>query len=204
MRTIIAGSRSVTDPRVLDRALRRCGWVPTVVLSGCAPGADRLGELWANYNYVPIERYPADWNSPARRGAGHVRNVQMAEHAEALIALWDNKSPGTRHMIATAERLGLRLHVEQLIQPRVYNSLSGPVAPQAAVYIGRPSKWGNPFVIGKHGMREEVIARYRQWIVLQPELYLAAKTELRGRDLVCFCSPLACHGDVLLEIANES
>lgn len=87
--------------------------------------------------------------------------------------------------------------------PRVYNRLNGPVAPAGAVFIGRPSRWGNPFVIGKHGTREEVIALYRQWLVLHPELYIAAKTELRGRDLVCLCSPLACHGDILLEIANE-
>ncbi len=88
--------------------------------------------------------------------------------------------------------------------PRVYNRLSGPVAPAGTVYIGRPSKWGNPFAKGRDGTREEVIAAYARWIVLQPELYAAAKRELRGRDLVCFCSPLACHGDVLLEIANES
>ncbi len=88
--------------------------------------------------------------------------------------------------------------------PRVYNRLNGPVAPAGAVYIGRPSKFGNPYVIGKHGTREQVIERYRQYLVLNPELYLAAKRELRGKDLVCFCAPEACHGDILLEIANES
>ena len=203
MRTIIAGSRSITDPAWLDRALAKCGWTPTVVLSGTAPGADRLGERWANYNYVPIERYPADWNTHGK-AAGYRRNTQMAEKAEALIALWDNVSPGTQHMIAIATRLGLRLHVEQPHEPRVYNRLNGPVAPLGTVFIGRPSKWGNPYVIGRDGTRDEVIARYRQWLVLNPELYAAAKTELRGKDLVCFCAPEACHGDVLLEIANES
>ena len=88
------------------------------------------------------------------------------------------------------------------MKPRVYNRLSGPVAPAGAVYIGRPTKWGNPFIIGKHGDRAAVIEQYRQWIVLQPALYLAVKTELAGKDLVCFCSPEACHGDILLEIAN--
>jgi|688.fasta_scaffold00571_65 hypothetical protein len=203
MRTIIAGSRSITDPAWLDRALAKCGWTPTVVLSGTAPGADRLGERWANYNYVPIERYPADWNTHGKR-AGFLRNTQMAEHADALIALWDNVSPGTQHMIAIATRLGLRLHVEQPHVPRLYNRLNGPVAPLDTVYIGRPSKWANPYVIDKHGTREEVIERYRLYLVLNPELYVAAKRELRGKDLVCFCAPEACHGDVLLEIANES
>lgn len=69
------------------------------------------------------------------------------------------------------------------------------------VFIGRPTKWGNPFYVGKHGNRHEVIQMYREWIVLQPEL-MAALGELKGKNLVCFCAPKACHGDVLLELAN--
>jgi len=72
-----------------------------------------------------------------------------------------------------------------------------------AVYIGRPSKWGNPFVIGKDGTRGEVIAKYREWIESQPDLVRQAREELRGKNLVCFCAPKACHGDVLLELANR-
>lgn len=67
---------------------------------------------------------------------------------------------------------------------------------------GGPSKWGNPFVIGRDGSREEVIEKYRAWLVSQPEL-LHALDELRGRDLVRWCAPLACHGDVLIELANQ-
>jgi hypothetical protein len=70
------------------------------------------------------------------------------------------------------------------------------------VYIGRPSKWGNPFVIGRDGDREAVIAKYRRWIRTKPEL-MASLHELRGRDLVCFCAPQPCHGDVLLALAEE-
>jgi len=70
------------------------------------------------------------------------------------------------------------------------------------LYIGRPSKWGNPFVIGRDGSRAEVIAKYRAWIVAQPAL-MNALDELRGRDLICWCAPLACHGDVLTELANR-
>ena len=69
------------------------------------------------------------------------------------------------------------------------------------VYVGRGSKWGNPFHIGQHGSRQQVIARYRAWLVQQPAL-MAALAELRGQDLVCYCAPLACHGHVLLELAN--
>jgi hypothetical protein len=70
------------------------------------------------------------------------------------------------------------------------------------VYIGRPSKWGNPFVIGRDGTRAEVIAKYRAWVLNQPQL-MGALDELRGRDLVCWCAPLACHGDVLVDLANR-
>lgn len=77
------------------------------------------------------------------------------------------------------------------------------VIPKSAVYIGRPSKWGNPFVIGKDGTREDVIAKYRVWIGNNPALMSQAKKELAGKDLVCFCAPLPCHGDVLMDIAND-
>ena len=70
------------------------------------------------------------------------------------------------------------------------------------VYIGRPSKWGNPFIIGRDGDRYGVIAEYRQWIRTQPEL-LAALPQLRGKVLGCYCAPLQCHGDVLKELVEE-
>lgn len=75
--------------------------------------------------------------------------------------------------------------------------------PKGAVYIGRPSKWGNPFTIGKDGTRAQVIQKYREWLSQNPQLIADAKKQLIGKDLVCFCSPAACHGDVLLEVANE-
>lgn len=69
------------------------------------------------------------------------------------------------------------------------------------VYIGRPSKWGNPFMIGPDGSRKEVIEKYRQWIQTQPDL-MAALPELRGKTLGCYCAPLPCHGDVLAELTD--
>lgn len=71
------------------------------------------------------------------------------------------------------------------------------------VYIGRPSKWGNPFQIGRDGTRDEVIAKYRAWVVHQPEL-MAALPELRGKVLGCWCSPEKCHGDILAELAEQA
>lgn len=69
------------------------------------------------------------------------------------------------------------------------------------IYIGRPSKWGNPFVIGRDGDRVAVIAKYRAWLLNQPHL-LADLQELRGLRLGCWCSPAPCHGNVLAELAN--
>ena len=70
------------------------------------------------------------------------------------------------------------------------------------VYIGRPSKWGNPFSIGVDGTREEVIAKYAAWIVKQPEL-MGALDELKGKVLGCWCKPRACHGDILVQLAEK-
>jgi len=85
---------------------------------------------------------------------------------------------------------------------RVLNKRTAAIT-KNCVYIGRPSKWGNPFVIGKDGNRAQVIEKYKAWLNTNPALIAAAKTELRGKDLVCFCKPLPCHGDVLLGIAND-
>lgn len=68
------------------------------------------------------------------------------------------------------------------------------------VYIGRPSKWGNPFKIGPDGDRAEVIRKFEAYVSTSPlrdNLW-----ELRGKSLICYCAPEACHGDVLLRLAN--
>jgi hypothetical protein len=98
----------------LLKALSKCGWTPTVVISGTARGADKLGEMWARQNHVPVEKYPADWNGTMRKGAGHVRNEQMAKVADALIALWDGQSKGTEDMIEIAMRRGMRIYVQTI------------------------------------------------------------------------------------------
>lgn len=69
------------------------------------------------------------------------------------------------------------------------------------VLIDRTTKWGNPFVLGKDGTREEVIAKFEAWIQTQPAL-MAALPELRGKVLGCWCAPKPCHGDVLVRLAE--
>jgi len=91
------------------------------------------------------------------------------------------------------------------MKPKVWNKRD-PETPKDAVYVGRPSKWGNPFVIPRDGTREVVVWKFRKWLRLTAEgrrLRLAARRELRGRHLVCWCAPKPCHAYVLLEAANQ-
>jgi len=110
MRVIIAGSRDITDLATVYTAVKESGFVITTVVSGTARGVDRLGEEWAKQNGVPVVRYPADWDTYGR-SAGYVRNEQMADNADALIACWDKTSKGTLHMINIAKTKGLRVYV---------------------------------------------------------------------------------------------
>ena len=92
--------------------------------------------------------------------------------------------------------------------PKVYNKHHGD-APADAVYIGRPTIYGNPFshLPGAKaefkGTREEAIQAYANYLEHKPDLVALIKKNLKGKDLVCFCSPKSCHGDLLLRIANE-
>ena len=70
------------------------------------------------------------------------------------------------------------------------------------IYIGRGSIWGNPFVIGIDGDREEVIKKYREYIMRSPDL-LAALPKLKGKTLGCFCKPKSCHGGILVSLIEE-
>ena len=85
--------------------------------------------------------------------------------------------------------------------PRVYNRHHRNTPP-GAVYIGRGSPWGNPFVIGRDGDRATVIAKHSEWLLAQPEMVRRVMAELKGKNLECFCKPAACHGDLLLLVAN--
>lgn len=94
-------------------------------------------------------------------------------------------------------------------EPRVLNKRFDFISP-TAVYVGRPSKWGNPFSHLEKSLaqfqcisRNEAIQKHREWFLAQPDLIAAAKAALRGRDLICWCSPKSCHADILLEVANS-
>ncbi len=97
--------------------------------------------------------------------------------------------------------------------PKVYNKRHKDV-PKDAVYVGRPTKWGNPWshlpnttAKYKVATREEAVEKFREYAynhVHTSDLFMAdVRNELRGKDLVCWCAPKSCHADVLLEIANK-
>lgn len=87
--------------------------------------------------------------------------------------------------------------------PKVFNKHHKD-APPDAIYVGRPTKWGNPFIVGKDGTRDEVVEKYREWLYNQWDHLEDDLKTLKGKDLVCWCSPKACHADILLEISNAS
>jgi hypothetical protein len=107
MKTIIAGCRDFSDYRLLLKQVdyyRLHKNEITEVVSGCATGADELGERYANENQIPIKHFPADWNQ-YKKAAGPIRNREMAQYADVLIAVWDGKSKGTKNMIDEMNKL---------------------------------------------------------------------------------------------------
>lgn len=113
MKVIIAGSRNIKKFSHLEEAMKIAtekGLRPTQIVSGGARGVDTMGETWAVKNGVEIRRFPAEWE---RFGisAGHRRNRQMGDYADALVALWDGESKGTKGMIDYAKEKRLLIFV---------------------------------------------------------------------------------------------
>ena len=113
MKIIIAGSRDFFNYQLLklkcDKILKKVDSSIEIV-SGEARGADKLGEEYAVNKKYRIKRFPADWEKYGK-SAGFRRNEQMAEYADCLIAFWDSKSRGTKHMIDTAKSMGLSVRI---------------------------------------------------------------------------------------------
>lgn len=114
MKTIIAGSRNINDLRLLERVIEKSGFEISEVVCGGARGVDDLGRKWAgNGNRIPLKLFPAKWDEFGK-SAGYRRNVEMADYADALIAIWDGKSKGTKHMIDIANKKRLKVYVSDL------------------------------------------------------------------------------------------
>jgi hypothetical protein len=109
MRTIIAGTRTLVDYSLVEKAIFNAECIGiniTEIVSGRATGIDKLGEFYANKHNIPIKMFPAEWD---RYGisAGYIRNKQMAEYADASIIIWDGISKGTKHMINLGDKYKL-------------------------------------------------------------------------------------------------
>ena len=85
------------------------------------------------------------------------------------------------------------------------DKLYGWRCPEGAKYVGRPSRWGNPFKVGEHAKTHEaMVAMFRDHLEANPELLAAGKRELKGFDLACWCRPdQPCHADIWLDVVNE-
>lgn len=113
MKIIIAGGRSFKDYELLKRELDEyLGIMPGdhSIISGCARGADSLGEQYAKENNLPLIKMPADWKTHGK-SAGYIRNSDMAKIADAVVVFWDGKSKGTKHMIDIAKKLALKVKI---------------------------------------------------------------------------------------------
>jgi len=130
MKVIIAGSRHISDYQlvsaVISNTISKYNIQITEVVSGCAGGVDTLGEQWAFENNIPINPFPAQWDDLSAPNAlirinkyekeynaraGFQRNEAMADHGDILIAVWDGRSPGTKHMINSAKSKGLAVYM---------------------------------------------------------------------------------------------
>lgn len=106
MRVIIAGGRDICDVHLVLEAIKESGWAPyiSVVVSGGARGVDECGKELGDSYGVPVRTFPAAWKKFGPK-AGPMRNREMAEYADRLIAVWDGESKGTRNMIEEMDKL---------------------------------------------------------------------------------------------------
>lgn len=135
MNVIMAGTRTITDPALLEQAVIDSGYEVEIVFCGCADGVDKMAghchdtllnlwiksddcekadwgmeHCWACRHNIPVDHFPAKWDEHGK-AAGPIRNREMAGGADALIAIWDGQSRGTADMIRAADEEGLSVFV---------------------------------------------------------------------------------------------
>lgn len=122
--------------------------------------------------------------------AGDGLLIQVVDRPEwAFDAVRALATGGPLHLLSAAEA------------PRVLNAKTSGKAVPGAIYVGRPSAWGNPFVVGRHGDRDRVLRLYIDWLHANPAFVGRVRQELAGKDLICLCHPEACHADILRDLA---
>lgn len=132
MKTIICGSRSILDIKLIESAIKESNIYITEVICGEAKGADKLGKEWAIKNNIPVISFPANWynldiepkiirydryNQQYNLLAGYNRNKQMLEYIKpngAVIAIWAKNSHGTKNMIEIAQKAGIKVYIKRV------------------------------------------------------------------------------------------
>jgi len=110
MKVIVAGSREGFVARNVFEAIEESTFKITELVSGTAKGVDKDGEYYARVNNIPVKQFPANWDAFGKK-AGYLRNKEMADYADALVAVWDGESRGTKNMIRTMEALGKPVYI---------------------------------------------------------------------------------------------
>lgn len=110
MKVAIVGSRSITDYDLVELAVVRSGFLISSVISGGAKGVDSLARQYAWIHGLPFTEFPANWDKYGKV-AGRIRNSQMADVAQAIIAIWDGESRGTAHTLECAIQRKLPTYV---------------------------------------------------------------------------------------------
>jgi hypothetical protein len=112
LKVIVAGGRDFQNYNLLSEKLDKLfsKRADVVIISGMAKGVDSLAVKYAEDNKLRVSEFPAQW---AKHGnaSGFRRNIEMARAADACVCFWNGKSPGTKHMIDTAQRFGLKLRI---------------------------------------------------------------------------------------------
>lgn len=103
MRLGIVGSRGFDNENLLTKTLLPYIFNITVVISGGAYGADKMGEAWAISHGIDTMIFLPDWNKHGKR-AGFIRNEDIINNSDFVIAFWDGQSRGTQHSISLCEK----------------------------------------------------------------------------------------------------
>lgn len=166
MKVIIAGSRDIYNYELLEEVMRSSDIVPTEIISGGASGVDKLGEQWAEENNLPIHQFYADWSIHGK-SAGPIRNRQMAENADALIALWDGQSRSTQDMIeqAVSKKLYIEvyfIHNNAIDDVRQFNPKENVKAQLALCGIKVPSEIEDKDIVSMISSRRSIQDRHAE------------------------------------------
>jgi len=210
MRLIIAGGRDFEDYDLLLKTMNNhhtCLDPDLEVVSGAARGADKLGERLAKEFNLGLKQFPADWDTHGK-SAGYIRNSEMVDYADILIAFWDGKSKGTKHMIDLATKRGLEVRIVKYTKYNItVGRVNKPLEGYVNIRIDRSSPLGNPFIMRTESERDSVCEKYHKYFhqeviergSVREEVIRIYRLVKEGKsvNLQCWCKPKRCHGDTI-------